>query len=653
MHPEHFDLSSPLFLPVTEDTCAALAGDEAHARLATLSVAELAAVLALQHLPQVPEQGRTCDAIERVLNRLVAWGNGPRPSASTLLSEAQRLFNPHRFGAGLEMARQLKARFLSAEEVAAQDYLLPGGAWDTAFKGRQHRRNSPFSQQIVTPRHRERWLTSAQDKLVRTFRANLDEDLHVQGYAGIGKSYLLAALAEHLRPDRTLVLALTPGKLDTLNERMGLAGKRGIGLTFKAFAQRLISAPRSQPTGVRERTQGTHLLVQAVGIGAVGTHDAQGTLNLCLKVLELYCRSRDYTLGASHLPHLKYPMTKVDQQVLLEYASRLWGYLDANPAWGAQLDPAGLMTIKRASLAGSTVPGRYTHVLIDESQEVPAPLLQIIERGRQALITLGDEYQHAKGDIAKRAREVRQADVICSVRSGRNVERLVNPLIARHSNKSKTAFEGTLHSDVAVDHYPEGFVPPAGCVVLAASRWDTLRWALELDRANGAFSFPGRAALEDLMHFAMTAIALFNPAYYSAEQNAGGPHPEFSETPTWALVQDACRFDQSFLWVQARLEQGLRVADLTRLNARLGTVDESCLLMLAEEAGGMEFNQVLLTPELLTTEQFKDRTAFDERICAVYIAISRARWRLYLPYDVVEWIEYHHHQKFRDELAGY
>jgi hypothetical protein len=74
--------------------------------------------------------------------------------------------------------------------------------------------------------------------------------------------------------------------------------------------------------------------------------------------------------------------------------------------------------------------------------------------------------------------------------------------------------------------------------------------------------------------------------------------------------------------------------------------------MLAEEAGGMEFDKVLLTPGLLTNEKFKDAYAFDQRICAVYIAISRARLKLYVPYDVVAWVEYHEYQKFRD-TAGH
>jgi superfamily I DNA and RNA helicase len=96
------------------------------------------------------------------------------------------------------------------------------------------------------------------------------------------------------------------------------------------------------------------------------------------------------------LPFFRQALSGVDAQVLLEYASRLWRYLESHLAWGAQTGFEALLLIKRASLGGCSVPTRFSHVIIDESQDVPGSLLQIIERGRQVLITLGDEYQKAR-----------------------------------------------------------------------------------------------------------------------------------------------------------------------------------------------------------------------------------------------------------------
>lgn len=651
MQPEHLDLATPVFLPVTADTCEGLKADGAKA-LDALTDAELAAVLVIQNLAQASEKDLTCEAAEKILARLIGWSVDSR---SSLLSEARRLFDPRKLYFGLDAIKHLNLRLLLAEEVSAGDYLLPDGKWDVEYKVRHHQKNNPFSQQMVTPRYRERWLSAAQDKLVRTFRANLDEDLHVQGYAGIGKSHLLGVLIECLRPERTLLLARTPGKLNTLRARLkGGHGKgKGPGSTFKAFAQALLRGPRAAPEVAVFRGPSKQALAEELNILGFRDHGAQATLDICLKVLEDYCQSWDHSLSGKHLPHFNQPLGSVDSQVLLEYSSRLWVYLEANPAWGGQTGFEALWMIKRANLQGCSMPDRYTHVLIDESQDIPPALLQIIERGRQVLITLGDEYQQAGRVRVKRERTVRQTDISFSVRSGPSVERLVNPLIYQHSEKGKVPFEGARDADVSIQTYPEGFVPPEGCVVLTASPWDTMKWAIELHAAQCPFGYPDAATQRSLEHFMSTAVGLSDPSFYAPERSALGLHPYFSDMADWAQVHEANRFDESFLWIEALLKnKDFKVADVTRINRLLGDPGKRCMLMQAEEAGGMEFDQVLLTPELLTNVKFKDAYAFDQRICAVYIAISRARRQLYVPFDVVAWIEYHNYQKFR-ESHGY
>lgn len=653
MHPEHFDLSSPVFLPITAETCASLLLADWAETLSSLTDPELAAILVVQNLAQAAEKDLNAAAAEKVLAKLITWSVDSRKSAAVgLLSEGQRLFDPRKLYFGLNAIKSLNLRFLLTEEVLGRDYLLPDGKWDFGFKIRHHSGNNPFRKQMVTPRNRERWLSDAQDKLVRTFRANLDEDLHVQGYAGIGKSHLIGALMECLRLQGTLVLARTSEKLTTLNERMGIVRDRPIGTTFEAFARALLHGPRPRPVGEPVRGLSKQKLSQELNILGFRGYDAATTLDACLKVLNRYCQSRDRSISAKHLPHFKVALSSLDARVLLEYSSCLWSYVEANPAWASRTGFEGLLMIKRASLAGCMVPARYTHVLIDESQDIPASLLQIIERGRQVLITLGDEYQQASGVIVKRKREVRQSDISYSVRSGRNVERLVNPLICLHSEKSKVPFEGARNADVGIEHYPQGFVPPEGCVVLTASPWDTMKWAIQMHDANCAFSFPDKGSRQDLELFMTTAVELFKPQYYSVESSAEGAHSYFSEMADWQQVRDANKFDESFLWVESKLEKGFKIADVTRLNRMIGSPGKSCMLMMAEEAGGMEFDRVLLTPELLTNVKFKDAYEFDKRICVVYIAISRARQQLYLPYDVIEWVEYHNYQKYR-ESHGY
>jgi hypothetical protein len=653
MHPEHFDLSNPVFLPVTDEVCATLLLPGGVTALDALTDPELAAVLVIQNLAQATEADLNAAAAEKVLGKLIGWAVDTQRSVGTgLLSEARRLFDQRKLYFGLQAVKGLNLRFLLANEVAARDYLLPDGKWDVSYKVRHYRGNNPFSQQMVTPRHRERWLSAAQDKLVRTFRANLDEDLHVQGYAGIGKSHLLVALLEHLRPERTLLLAQTDAKLENLRKRMKGRVDKKAGLTFQQFAQSLLLGRRAQFESPPASVASKQAVAQELNIFGFRQHDGQVTLDVCLQVLQRYCRSREHSFSTNHLPHFAQPLSRTDATVLLEYSSRLWGYLELNPAWGSQTGFDALLMLKRTSLADCKVPARYTHVLIDEGQDIPAPLLQIIERGRQVLITLGDEYQDASGVVVKRKREVRQSDISFSVRSGPKVERLVNPLIFRHTQKSKVPFEGARDADVVIETYPAGFVPPQGCVVLTASRWDTMHWVIQLHTANCAFIFADIEQQKDLTDFMSSVIELFKPEFYSSKYREKPVHPFFSETPDWQAVCDSNQFDESFHSVKAELEKGFKVADLTRLNRMIGNPGKRCILMQAEHAGGMEFDEVLLTPGLLTTVMFKDAYEFDQRLCAVYIALSRAKAKLYVPFDVVEWVDYHEGQRFRD-LPGH
>ncbi|MEX5343601.1 hypothetical protein [Pseudomonas sp. I2] len=653
MQPEHHDFSHPVFLPVTAEVCQGLLDAQGDAALEALSEAELAAVLVIQHLAKGAGQDLRPAAAEKLLAKLLAWAADSRHAPGVgLLTEARRLFDAQSLHHGLRLLKKANLRLMKADEVAARDYLHEDGTWDFTFSGHKYQAANPFSQQVFTGYDKERWLTREQDKLLRIVRADPGEDLHIQGYAGIGKSYLLGALMDCLPSGRVLALARTPGKLDALRKRIGPQAHKALGKTFEAFAHMLLSGPRPRPLKATARHMDKRALAEQLGIVGFRQYGARQTLDICLELLKNYCESRSHSLTSRHLPFFEVPLSRQDSQVLLEYSSRLWSYLQIEPAWDSQTGFPALLAIKRASLAGFSVPAYYSHVIIDESQDVPESLLQIIERGRQALITLGDEYQRAKGPGFQQRREVRQRDVALSVRSGAKVERLINPLINVHSYKSKLAFAGASPVDVSVKRYPEGFVPPAGCVVLTASRWDTMKWAMEMTERDRGIGFPDA---QDMQHFMRSATQLSRAALYAHnyyEQDAQTAHPYFAHMTDWQQVRHANQHDESFLWVENRLREGFRVGDLTRLESRVSDHPDNLMLMMAQDAGGLEFDQVLLTPGLMSLGTFKDAYEFDARICAVYIALSRARRQLYLPYDVEEWIAYHKGKSFR-ESHGY
>ena len=655
MQPEHFDFSSPIYLPITAEACEGVL--QGQLALDTLSGPELAALMVIQNLPMA---GGKVDHVkaEVLLGKLIAWEvDGKHRKSVSALSEARRLFDARKLYFGLEALKASRVRFLDSAQVLAREYLLPDGKWDFCFRVNRFHALNPFAQQVVTGLNRERWLTAEQDKLLRTLRANLDEHLDVQGYAGIGKSHLLGALKDVLPRGRVLILARTKSKLDALRKRIGASGWFR-EQTFGELAQSLLVGPGGLAD--KSRWQGKSGLATELGILGFRQYAPEKAIDVCLDVVRRYCESRDHAIARRHLPHFANPLSSMEQQVLLEYSSRVWKRLYVGMDWDRFTGFEALLKVKRASLEGGTVSRQISHILIDESQDVPQSLMQIIERGKQALITLGDEYQKPKGPGLQWQREVRRREVVFSVRSGPKVEKLINSLIRQHSYKSKVDFEGAGSADVVIERFPEGFVPPSGCVILTASPWDTMKWAMEL-APQGWISFAedpdGVAAIDEqrftnMAHFMRSVIGLFKREFYPQTQvNQEPMHPYFSQVLSWEQVCKENQYDESFRWVEAVLEKGYFVADVQSLCSRVRNHPSSLTLIQAQDAGGLEFDRVLLTPELMSTNRFKDAYAFDARICEVYIALSRARRQVFLPYDVDEWINYHKGQ-FRD-LYGF
>ena len=153
------------------------------------------------------------------------------------------------------------------------------------------------------------------------------------------------------------------------------------------FAQSLLPVYRPQSGSAPARNPSKLALSQELSILGLAGYDKLATLNICLKVIERYCQSETSCYQPSIYLSFS-PLSNLDTRVLLQYSSRLWMYVEANPTLDKLVGLETLLPIKRASLAGCVVPARYSHVLIDESQDLPESLLQIIERGRQVLIPL-------------------------------------------------------------------------------------------------------------------------------------------------------------------------------------------------------------------------------------------------------------------------
>ena len=159
--------------------------------------------------------------------------------------------------------------------------------------------------------------------------------------------------------------------------------------------------------------------------------------------LKGFCYSGENSLQLNHIPNwCIYSLDETTKQIVLYYAEELWKET-LNPTSKDFKPPIrGYHLIKWAALNGWQIPGKYTHILIDECHDLAKPMLQILDCSSQSVISLGDEYQNLQGKSQQRSNIIRYREVTQSVRSGRLVENIVNPIIAIHPGKTKAHFHG-------------------------------------------------------------------------------------------------------------------------------------------------------------------------------------------------------------------
>jgi len=202
------------FLPLSPGTAALIAGG-AH-DTTSLSIPELTVVLLLNGLPAMDKEGRRAAAFETILAKAIGTArdiDGESGDGSFAQAVAAR-HSPPEFVQGLALIEKHHLVLLEEEEVAARDYLTAAGAWDFSFRQRYIGKLNPLCETVQTGYGKGFQLTDQQFRIYNTLRDQIDEHLHLEGRAGVGKTALICWLLELLDPQQTLLLTYTRQQLN-------------------------------------------------------------------------------------------------------------------------------------------------------------------------------------------------------------------------------------------------------------------------------------------------------------------------------------------------------------------------------------------------------------------------------------------------------
>jgi hypothetical protein len=625
-----------LYLPISIGMLEAVLDDNTpfEEALAKLPVPQISCLVFIQRLhtnagKQLPTPGRMLsDTIS------VALKHVKREGEKAFVSAASRILDRNKIQAGCELLPELKILLLPDADVAFRSYLLPDGSWNPSFCGHYRAQIARTLQEVTLPQGR-RILTHEQTKIYLEIKGHTDDHLHVQGYAGTGKSFLIKSILQLMQEKnaRTLVLAEHERQLDAL--LIGTHGNEGMyPRTFGALVREMIPRDLTGPATRRmhtdyspEPTPHEHL-VRHLGIHESGLFSPNDIVKMVRETVNAFCSSDDEELGKQHIPPEYILIDPTTRQVVLHHATELWKAILVPPTRDFDPRVRDHHRLKWAALRGLKIPATYTHILIDECHDLARPMLEILNRSPQPAFSLGDDYQNLQGQPRRRSVSLRAREVTHSVRSGRGIEEVVAPIIRIHPCDTKPDFHGNPLTRTEVAYYDKAHVPDHPAVVLVSDVWGLFEWAQRIAQKQ---YFELLSDSHGLKVFVEDLIELH-------KHGTRARHRDLFRFASWGEVLQHYRGRRAVERVDDMLRNEYDNDDWLRTSAKfLRREATGYALGLIADVRNREFASVMLAPDIV--DRAWDNRNVAREASALYVAVTRAQRRLIVPRRLRHWIE--------------
>lgn len=630
-------MSDPvLYIPLLASQADSLVDPSSVARvlLGQWDVAQVASVAVIQNLPALNGKPKSEMLVEKALAELISVGTDlalthPAGTFSGLIAGR---FKRELFEQGLALMPRLRLRFLDAEALDAKQY-LKDGHWDFNFCATHAQNLNPLKHSFETSSGKTISLSNQQSRTFRIIHAEPDESIHIQGLAGTGKTHMIERLVDSLSSCRPLVLAFTAVQLQALMQRIGAAHVRG--MTFGDLAnyvlERNIGYARPGKRASARHQVTPQDIASRLGFGQVGRLSPSHVATACSRMVASFCNSNDLALSEQHIPK-GINLENMDRLVLVGYAQRLWEQTIEPTDARLELPLRGYHRIKRMTLLHEAVIGQeFTHIIVDEAHDLSWPLSAFLDRCPQPVITLGDACQRLDGSYFQRASTLRKHEITHSIRAGRQIEGVINPLIDKHPILKLASLEGNSDIETKVIYYDKPEVPNGAVTILVDSEWGLFEWFQRLANAGARFSLlPG--AVNTFRRFILDCIALFH-------DQVRPTHSALFRYTSWEdLRADMGSKNSSFQRIDRMLIKGYSSSEF---DASLLSLDATGAAQLqlgrVMDARNTEINAVMLAPDLLRPVRPGDRIAASRAFAALYTGGSRARHKLIVPGYLRDW----------------
>lgn len=642
-------MTDRLYLPISQETLQQLLNEDLteSESFHELSIPEVASLVVLTQLTNYTKSDSHLANIERSLAGVIEAGVELKVEHNLSLQEAvKKKLSRSLVQSGMSLCTSLDIDFLPQEEVRAREYIDTEGRWDSQFTVKKNVIPDLVKTEFYAGSGKPVSLIGSQLRLYNEFKVNINEDLHVQGYAGTGKTHMLPAIVELLVEKgvseyEMLALAYRNEQLKVLASRL----PRNItGLTFGRLAAEIVPTLLEHPEYRRLKSTGRYRkpfnnleYAHHYAIPPIGKYQPGAVCNCIYQTLNSYCASSDENIEEHHIPAWASFQLEEDKVAIISMAISMWELI-RNPPKSVpyQMPLHDFHIIKIVALEGWPIPNLYRYVILDESHDISPAFAQILDNSPQTVISLGDEYQRLKGRQGARSAAVRKRQITRSYRVPHNLGTIVNAILNLHPVEATQDFVGNSDRETEIIYYEKAKIPDEPAAIWVQDDWEMLEWVQRTAGEGAEYRLIG--SLTSLSRFVNDSLRLY-------KSNTPSNHFSLINLKNWSHAWQKNEKNRAFRQISRVFESGYTDEDWQVTQAKHNP-DAEYVLGLYENARNQEFDTVMLAPSIVERmkEVFnEDRkptvSAMTELSSKLYLGTTRTRQKLYAPIELRDFIE--------------
>lgn len=643
-------MTKRLFLPISQETLELIIFEDISIdkTYGSLSIPELSSLLIINRLTDLIRNKISVSEIESALASTIKAANESGSySNSNFHNLVANKIDINSLKAGLKSLQQTTIRLLTNAEVVSRSYLTSLGEWDTLFSIKHKPIGEPRVYEVNTTKSIHT-LRDQQYRLLNEIKANADDDLEIQGYAGTGKTFLLSIVLETLfdkgiKPNQVAVLAYRPAQIKAIQSRLPASIKvtsygdmARSAIPYSDTQQKL---NRLKTTYRHKFTFNTEKYTDELNIKAVAGYSGTLISNCIFFTLRNYCLSQDNYIEDSHIPKTYKLLSQTDRAYIVQQANMMWGLtIDRPENLPLQLPLNDYHIIKFVALNGWSLPNMRSHIILDESQDLPASFLQILDRSQNVVLSLGDKFQTVNKTSGDRSSIARARQMNDSARVPMSLNQIINKVLGDSPYNMYDVFKGNPDRNTEVSYYLKPKLPNESCAIWVHDEWEMLEWAQIASSTGKTITFLWD--VNNFSKFVAESLELFR-------NNIPSRIFALSKFNSWNDAWNTLHNNEAFVRVTRMFEKGFKYSDWEETKKRYSG-NGYYVIGRYEEARGHEYNTVLLAPSIihqLTSIEKKDSSVQSlkslryEISSKIYLGTTRTRSKLYAPKQLHSYIE--------------